>query len=307
MDRPEGPLPLPPLGALRAFEAAARLESFTRAAEELCVTQTAVSHQVRLLEETLGTRLFERRPRKVQLTAQGRAWANATADAFGRLYEANRTLRSATRSARHSVSVSILPSFATRWLVPRLGRFLEAHPQVDLHISPSAELVDLNASEFDVGIRYGTGRYPELKSEKLCGDAWVAVCAPDMKARAKLKTPRDLRAFTLLHDDNAGWKDWLEARGLERIDAQRGPLLTDSGMVVEAAVQGQGVGLVRLSLAASELAAGRLVRPFPRVPLLPTAMSYFMVWPKVRALRPEVFAFCDWVRGEVRGLRELGL
>ena len=307
MDRPEGPLPLPPLNALRAFEAAARLESFTRAAEELCVTQAAVSHQVRLLEETLGTLLFERRPRRVQLTTRGRAWADATTEAFSRLYAANRALRTAPQDTRRSVSVSVLPSFATRWLVPRLGRFLELHPQVDLHISPSAELVDLNAREIDLGIRYGSGKYPDLKSEKLCQDAWVAVCAPDMKGRARLKAPRDLAAFTLLHDDNAGWRDWLRARGLERIDARRGPLMTDSGMVVEAAVQGQGVGLVRLSLAASELAAGRLIRPFPRVPLLPTARSYYLVWPKVRPLRPEVSAFCDWVRGEVSGLRELGL
>lgn len=307
MDRPEGQLPLPPLGALRAFEAAARLESFTLAAAELCVTQTAVSHQVRLLEETLGSTLFERRPRRVKLTAQGRAWASALSDVFGRLYAANRSLRTPRVVTRPAVAVTVLPSFASRWLVPRLGRFLEQQPHVDLRISPSAELVDLNASELDVAIRYGAGRYPQLKAEKLCNDAWVAVCAPGLKGRSRLRTPADLSGFTLLHDSDEGWQSWLAARAVAGIDTRRGPVLTDSSMVVESALQGQGVGLVRLSLAAAELAAGRLIRPFPRIAMQLTGLSYYLVWPKVRPLRPEVSAFGDWVRAEVRALHALGL
>jgi LysR family glycine cleavage system transcriptional activator len=306
MARPEGPLPLPPLAALRAFEAAARLESVTRAAEELCVTQTAVSHQVRVLEEVLAVRLFIRRPRRLELTPEGRAWANLLSDVFARLYAGNRALRAVSARKRPSVAVSVLPSFAARWLVPRLGRFLLAHPDVDVRLSPSAELVDLNSSEMDVGIRYGGGSYPSLKSQKLCSDAWVAVCAPDLRGRARLKVPADLARFTLLHDDNYGWRPWLAARSLKNFDSERGPFFTDSSMVVEAALQGQGVGLVRLSLVADELEKGRLVKPFPRIPLLPTGMAYYLVR-RPGSQRAEVGAFCAWVEGEIGALRALGL
>jgi LysR family glycine cleavage system transcriptional activator len=278
----------------------------TRAAEELCVTQTAVSHQVRLLEETLGVLLFIRRPRRLELTAEGRAWANMLGDVFARLYAGNRALRSVKARTRPSVSVSVLPSFAARWLVPRLGRFLLAHPEVDVRLSPSAELVDLNAADMDVGIRYGLGKYPAVKAHKLCDDAWVAVCAPSLRGRARLRTPADLARFTLLHDDNSGWKVWLLARAVKEVDSERGPVFTDSSMVVEAALRGQGVGLVRLSLAADELAQGRLLTPFPRVELLPTGMSYYLVRRR-GPQRPEVSAFCTWIEREVAALRALGL
>jgi LysR family glycine cleavage system transcriptional activator len=226
---------------------------------------------------------------------------------FARLYAANRTLRSIKPVARPAVSVTVLPSFGARWLVPRLGRFLEQHPHVDLRLSPSADLVDLETSELDVGIRYGGGKYPGLKVEKLSGDAWVAVCSPKLKDRGKLRSVADLKLFTLLHDDNQSWRVWLRARGASEVDAGRGPLLTDSSMVVEAALQGQGVGLVRLSLAADELASGRLIAPFPRVALLPTGHFYFLVWPRRRPVRPEVAAFCAWVRAEAAALRALGI
>lgn len=304
--RPEGPLPLPPLAALRAFEAAARLESMTKAAEELCVTQTAVSHQVRVLEEALDVQLFIRRPRRLELTAQGRAWANMLGDVFARLYAGNRALRATSARPRPSVNISVLPSFAARWLVPRLGRFLLSHPDVDVRLSPSAELVDLNASDVDVGIRYGNGKYPALKVQRLCTDAWVVVCAPHLRSRARLKVPADLARFTLLHDDNQGWKSWLQARALKSIDSDRGPLLTDSSMLVEAAVSGQGVGLVRLALAVDELEKGRLVTPFPRIAPLPTGMSYSLVR-RIGPERPEVAAFCAWVLQEIVSLRALGL
>ncbi len=306
MARPEGPHPLPPLGALRAFEAAARLGSVTKAAEELCVTQTAVSHQVRVLEEALGERLFLRRPRRLELSAQGRAWAALLGDVFARLYAGHRALRAAAARARPSVSVSVLPSFAARWLVPRLGGFLLAHPELDVRISPSAELVDLNSSDFDVGVRYGSGKYPGLKVQRLCGDAWVVACASNLRGRARLKSPADLARFTLLQDDNEGWKVWLAARAVKGVDSERGLLLTDSSMVVEAALSGQGVALVRLSLAADELEKGRLIAPFPRSAPLSTGMAYYLVR-RSGAERPEVSAFCTWLTREVVALRTLGL
>lgn len=306
MERPEGPLPLPPLSALRAFEAAARLGGVTRAAEELCVTQTAVSHQVRALEECLGVALFVRQPRRLELTSEGRAWANLLGDVFGRLYAGHRALRAPSARARPSVAVSVLPSFGARWLVPRLGGFLLAHPEVDLNLSASAELVDLNAAQIDIGIRYGKGKYPALKVKKLCDDAWVVVCAPNLRGRARLKTPQDLERFTLLHDDNEGWKAWLAGRGVKGIDSGRGPLLSDSSMLVEAALRGQGVALVRLSLAADEIDKGRLLSVFPRVAPLATGMSYYLVR-RVGPVRPEVEAFATWVEHEVAALKKLGL
>jgi LysR family transcriptional regulator, glycine cleavage system transcriptional activator len=298
------PLPLPPLNALRAFEATARHGSFTRAARELCVTQTAVSHQIRLLEEQLGTPLFYREPRRISLTEDGRAWATALSDVFERLHEANRRLRARHARERPLVSVSVLPSFASRWLVPRLGRFLERRPDVDLRLSPTQELVDFTAGGVDVGIRYGAGKYPGLRVEKLCDDAWVVVCAPSLRGRAKLRSLSDLSRFALLCDDDGEhtFPALLSDHPNGRCDVASGVVFTDSSMVVEAAVRGQGVALARLSLAADDLAAGRLVRPFRDLEATPTGLSYFVVGPKEAFRRGEVAAFRDWLVEEAAGL-----
>ena len=296
-------LPLPPLNALRVFEAAARHGSFTRAARELCVTQTAVSHQVRLLETHLGAALFARSPGKIELTHDGRAWAAALGDVFARLHAANRSLRAATARARPLVSVSVLPSFASRWLVPRLGRFFARQPDVDVRVSPSEQLVDFSRDGIDVGIRYGLGRYPGLVVDKLCDDAWVVVCAPTVLERARLRTAADLARVPLLRDDEPDvWASWLARRGVRGVDPTRGPELSDSSMVVEAAVRGQGVALARLALCADELATGRLVRPFPRLKPEPTGRAYYLAIPAASLQRPEVAAFRDWVRAEIRSL-----
>jgi LysR family glycine cleavage system transcriptional activator len=301
--RPEGPLPLPPLTALRTFEVAARRSSFTRAAEELCVTQTAVSHQIRLLEDHLGLALFRRLSRRVVLTAEGQAWAEALSDAFGRLYAANRRLRNKPAGRRPLVSVSVLPSFASRWLIPRLGRFLDLHPEVDVRISPKSELADFEAEAIDFGIRYGHGRYPGLRVEKLYDDAWVVVCALTLRGRAALKTPHDLVRLPMIRDDDPDAVGaWFLARGIRDFDPDRGTMLSDSSLVVEAAVRGQGVGLARLSLAIDDLSAGRLVRPFPRVRPMPTGRAYYLASPRGRSMRPEVAAFREWLRAEVQAL-----
>jgi LysR family transcriptional regulator, glycine cleavage system transcriptional activator len=302
--RPEGPEPLPPLAALRAFEVAARHLSFTRAAEELSVSQTAVSHHVRTLEDFLGVSLFRRLPRKVELTSEGRAWAAAASEGFGKLYEANRTLRKAKPRSRPSVSVTIIPSFASRWLVPRLGRFLELHPNVDVRISPSSELVDLPASNMDLGIRYGSiHRFPGLSSELLYADSWVVVCSPQLRGLRGLRTVQDLSRFVLLRDDTEGvWRTWFGARGCASEPGDRGALMDDSSMLVEACVRGHGVGMARFSLAAEDLASGRLVRPFPRIKPMATGGVYSIVWQRSRSLRPEVAAFRDWVLAEARTL-----
>jgi DNA-binding transcriptional LysR family regulator len=295
--------PLPPLNALRAFEAAARHLSFTRAAKELHVTQTAISHQVKVLEEHLGARLFRRLPRRIVLTRQGSAWAERLGDVFERLYDANRKLR-APAPERPVVAVSVIPSFAARWLVPRLGRFLEAHPDLDVRISATEHLVDFAVEAIDVGVRFGSGDYPGLVVQKLADDALVVVCAPSLAAKKKIGALDDLRRHTLLRDDEPdAWPKWIAAHGVRGVDGTRGPMLDDSSMLVEAAVRGQGVALARWSLAVDDLAAGRLVRPFPEIALMPTGRAYWLAIPRDRMQRAGVAAFREWIVRESRSLR----
>lgn len=296
--------PLPSLNALLAFEAAARHSSFTRAARELGVTQTAVSHQVRALEKDLGTTLFRRAPPGIRLTADGERWAAELAVVFGRLREANARLRAAHGSERPAVSVSIIPSFGARWLVPRLGRFLASQPEVDVRISATERLVDFGSEPVDLGIRYGQGRYAGLVSTKLADDALIVVAAPSLAAKHPAWRLPHLAQETLLHDDFPdAWGRWFGARGRALPARARRSQLTDSSMLVEAAVRGQGVALARWSLAVDELEVGRLVRLFPAVPPLPTGVAYYMVCPREKLGERAVAAFREWVRAEAEVLR----
>jgi LysR family glycine cleavage system transcriptional activator len=296
--------PLPPLHSLRAFESAARLLSFTRAAAELHVTQTAVSHHVKQLEAHLGVALFRREPRKLSLTPDGAAWARELGDVFARLRDANRRLRARPAARRPVVAVSVIPSLAARWLVPRLGRFLARNPGVDVHISPSERLVDFGAESIDIGIRYGHGRYPGLVVEKLADAALVVVCAPSLRARRRLSSPEELRRHTLLHDDEPeAWRRWLDQQGVRGLPAFDGNVLTDSSMLVAAAVQGQGVALARWSLAVDDLEAGRLVLPFPGVDPMATGRAYYAAAPREHLARPPVAAFWAWLLEEAAVLR----
>jgi LysR family transcriptional regulator, glycine cleavage system transcriptional activator len=296
-----------PLNALRAFEAAARHMSFTRAARELSVTQTAISHQVKQLETELGMVLFRRSPRRIGLTAAGRAWALELSSVFARLEAINSRLRQRDRAERPTVSVSVIPSFGSRWLVPRLGKFLERHPEIDIRISASERLVDFGAEAIDVGIRYGAGRYPGLQVDKLADDFWVVVCAPALSARHDLCHARDLERLVLLYDDDRGpWRRWLLSQKIKTLRGTRYTQLTDSSMLVEAAVRGQGVALARWSLAADELAAGKLSQPFPKVSPLATGRAYYLVAPAENLRRPEVAAFRKWIQHESEALRERG-
>ncbi len=263
---------LPPLNALRAFEAAARHLSFTRAAEELHVTQAAISHQVKSLEEQLERKLFRRLNRALLLTDDGQAYLPSVSRAFTLLKEATDDLLS--KQAQGPLTVSALPSFAARWLVPRLGRFRQIRPDIDLRIDPTAALSDFAGGDVDVSIRYGRGKYPGLRSEWLMTEDIFPVCSPSLlEGPHPLREPRDLEHQVLLHDDgHADWRTWLLAAGADRVDPTRGPIFTDSGMVIQASMAGQGVALARGVLAADELAAGRLVRPFALS--LPTEYAY---------------------------------
>jgi LysR family transcriptional regulator, glycine cleavage system transcriptional activator len=297
------PEPLPSLNALMAFESASRHGSFTRAAKELGVTQTAVSHQVRALEENLGSSLFRRSPRGLALTADGEMWAAELHVVFTRLRDANARLRRPRESTHPTVSVSIIPSFGARWLVPRLGRFLVSHPEVDVRISATERLVDLFAERIDIGIRYGFGGYTGLLTTKLADDALIVVAAPALANKRALWRPADLSHETLLHDDYPdAWEKWFRARGRAMPRRARQSQFTDSSMLIEAAVRGQGVGLARWSLAADELDLGRLVLLFPRAAALPTGLAYYLVSSREGSRQPAVSDFRRWVIAEAKSL-----
>ncbi|MEY2936643.1 MAG: hypothetical protein RL033_7392 [Pseudomonadota bacterium] len=303
--RPARAEPLPSLNAMQAFEVAARHSSFTKAAAELGVTQAAISHQVRALEQQLGSALFRRTPQRLTLTPEGAAWAAELSVIFARLREAHQRLRGPRASNRDVVSVSIIPSFGSRWLVPRLGRFLDAQRDVEVRISASERLVDFGLEPVDLGIRYGSGRYPGLVTTKLAEDSLVVVAAPALAAQRASWQPGDLAQQTLLHDDYPeAWARWFRARGRALPGSARQTQLTDSSMVVEAAVRAQGVALARWSLAVDELMLGRLVLLFPRVAPLATGLAYYLVTPHEYLRRPAVVAFRDWLLSEAASLRE---
>ena len=290
---------LPPLNALRAFEAAARHLSFTKAAEELHVTQSAISHQVKLLEEYLGMKLFRRLNRALVLTDEGQLYLPPVMRVFDQLYEA--TKRLTENEARGRLTVSILPSFAVRWLVPRLGQFMKLYPELDVRLVPSLELVDFVRDEVDLGIRYGRGHYPGLRVDRLMTEDVFPVCSPELlKGEHPLKQPQDLKHHVLMHDDEHGeWRTWLLSAGVKDVDPARGPTFTDSSMLIQAAVAGQGVALARGALAADDLASGALIRPFTLS--LPVEYAYYIVSPEDAADRPKVSAFREWLLQEVEG------
>lgn len=298
------PWPLPSLHGLRVFEATARHMSFTEAARELCISQTAVSHQIKALESELGAPLFFRSPRRIELTDAGKAWALALGEVFSRLHAINRRLRQPARPARPEVAVSVVPSFGARWLVPRLGRFLGQHPEVEVRISPSERLVDFAREGIDLGIRYGLGRYPGLVTEKLADDRWLVVGAPGLLAERPLRSIADLERHVLLQDDAPeAWSSWLAANGASTKLRARRNELTDSSMLVEAVVRGQGVGLARWSLCADELAAGRLSLAFPGAVSVRTGLAYYVVAARASLRIPAVAAFQRWVIEEAEALR----
>jgi LysR family glycine cleavage system transcriptional activator len=284
---------LPPLNALRAFEAAARHLSFTRAADELAVTQAAISHQVKTLEEWLGLKLFQRDNRSIYLTREGLAYLPAVRQALDTLADATRRLMES--DAQGPLTVSVLPSFAAKWLLPRLARFRARHPEIDVRISTNDHLIDFARDGVDLAVRMGRGDWPGVTSIKFLEEDLYPVCSPALLQGAHpLQTPADLKFHTLLHDDmRQDWRTWLMAAGVEGIDYRRGPGYTDSSMVIQAAVEGQGVALGRSALAADDLASGRLVKPFEVA--LPANFAYYVVYPPAAAEQPKVKAFADWL------------
>jgi LysR family glycine cleavage system transcriptional activator len=301
MDRPHERRRLPPLNALRAFEAAARHLNFSRAADELSVTPGAVSQQIQNLEDYVGAPLFKRTPKGLLLTDAAQTALPALREAFDRLAEAASLLTAAVDGRR--LTLTAPPSFAAKWLVPRLGAFEQGHPQVDVWLSAAMELVDLSAGEVDVAIRYGSGRYPGLEVRRLMSETVIPVISPELATDVALDTVDDLKNHVLLHDGSPDlddscpdWSMWLAARGVRGVDGMRGPRFNQSSLVIEAAVNGRGVALAKRTLAQADLDANRLVAPLQ----IATAVdfAYYLVHSKAKGRLPQVKAFISWIEAE---------
>lgn len=302
MERPtEQRRRLPPLNALRAFEAAARHLNFSRAADELSVTPGAVSQQIQNLEDYVGAALFKRTPRGLLLTDSAQMALPALREAFDRLAEAAALLTAAVDGRR--LTLTAAPSFAAKWLVPRLGNFEAKYPQVDVWLSADMDLVDFGTGDVDLAIRYGAGPYPGLEAVRLMSETVVPVISPELAAANPINAPADLARHILLHDGSPDaddscpdWSMWLAARGVKGFDANRGPRFNQSSLVIEAAVSGRGVALAKRALAQDDLDAGRLIVPMPIATSVDFA--YFVVHPKAKGRLPQVKAFVGWLTAE---------
>jgi LysR family glycine cleavage system transcriptional activator len=293
--------PLPPLNALKAFEAIARHLSFAKAAEELHVTPAALSHQIRALEEQLGLALFHRRTRAIELTDAGRL-------IYPGLHAGFESVRNAMGQLERGREANVLVISATtgltaKWLMPRLWRFLHAHPDIDARISASMKLADFETDGVDVAIRLSKGNHPDLHAERLFDDSMLPVCSPKLVEQG-LRSVADLPRFPLIHHDIPTsmqapplWADWFAIAGVQGVDATRGLKVNIPDHALDAAVAGAGVSLSFKLIASDDVHAGRLVTPFG--PELPLASGYNFVCPKGHETRPKVRAFRDWLFAEM--------
>jgi LysR family transcriptional regulator, glycine cleavage system transcriptional activator len=290
---------LPPLNALRTFEAAARLLSFTKAAEELFVTQAAVSHQIKTLEEHLGVALFRRLNRGLMLTDHGQLLLPAVRQAFDTL--AAGVERMHEQCCRGALTISTTPSFAANWLARRLGRFQALWPDFEISLTATPRLVEFVREGIDCGVRYGFGDWPGLRAERLFGHELVPVCSPVLLEGGKpLRRPDDLRHHTLLHvlSDMDDWRLWLRAAEVAGIDPTRGLKFDTGPLALAAAMAGAGIAITHRRLVDDDLAAGRLVELFDFE--LPIESAYYFIAPDGTADLPKVALFRDWILAEAR-------
>lgn len=287
---------LPPLAALRAFEAAARHLSFRRAAEELAVTPTAISHQIRLLEETLGLALFERHTRRVSLTASGNALFPALRNGFDAFAEAIAGLY--PQSKRRAVTLTATTLLTARRLIPRIGAFRERHSDFEIRLHAAETVVDLHGGVADAAVRYGRGPFPGLIAHHLCDELFGVVCSPLLR----VTEPRDLDDNTLLHaewhlqsDRTPNWRRWKQEAQADWLDIERGPHFTDESHAIQAAIAGQGVAVASLVLLRDELASGVLVQPFG--PVISGDGYYLLATPENMACA-DVLALKDWLTAD---------
>ena len=291
------PRRLPPLNSLRAFEAAARHLSFTRASEELFVTQAAVSHQIKHLEEFLGIKLFNRINRKLSLTDEGAEYYPQVRDVFERLKQATENIQMVGASG--SLTVSVIPTFAVEWLIPRLDQFNHRYPDIDVRITANNnnKEVDFFSEDIDCAIYFDTGHYRKgTYKQRLLDEYLIPLCSPRLLNGEKpLKTPDDLRYHTLLHEETTeDWKRWLEKTGVDGVDLSRGPIFSHSVMVLQAAIHGQGVAIGYSVVAQQEIQSGRLVTPYKIT--IPSINAYDFVCPKGAEDKPKIAAFRHWLK-----------
>jgi len=281
--------------ALRAFEATAREGSLTKAAESLNLTHGAISHQIKSLEATLGVPLIERAGRGIRVTDDGERLAKRLRAALAEIGDAVR--EAAERSDPRQLRVSVAASFAARWLLPRLGKFLARHRDIDLDVRSSNALVDFRRNDADVAIRYGFGQWPDVMAEHLLSDSFFPVCNPRI-APTLPAHPRELSRHTLLRSDDEWWKPWFEAVGLDWPEPSRGPIFNDSALMLQAAAEGQGIALARSSLLGNDVRNGLLVRLFDID--VPAPRRYYLVYPPRVAGSAKLALFRAWLKDEIR-------
>jgi LysR family glycine cleavage system transcriptional activator len=297
----------PPLKAVRYFEAAARHLSFSKAAEELNVTHSAISHQIKALEEWVGQPLFDRTGRALRLTEAGRQFLPPVRSAFQQLADAAQDLRQLCRGG--PLTVSVLPSLASKWLVPRLFDFRARHPEIEVRISATERVEQIGQGGIDIAIRYGRGKWPNVDSELLLKDDLFPIASPSLlNADTPLKEPRDLANFNLISDTTWQaaqfdfWQQWLEHAGVTGLELKSGGFSFNySNLLIQAAVDGLGVALGNTMLASDDLRAGRLVKPFDIS--VPLDTGYYVVYVRDALKRPKIRAFRDWVMDQVAPFR----
>ena len=295
---------IPGLQSLKAFDASARLLSFTKAAQELNVTPAAISHQIKELEELTGVTLFHRTSRHMQLSRAGMILKPAIADALEGLTDALQRIRQLENPMQVRVTAS--PSIAAKWLVPRLDRFLDAVPGADVRIDVSSSVLDLERDDVAVAIRFGHGLYPGLSVAKLFHDVLFPVCSPGLLQEGKpLREPRDLLQFTLIHLEYEAqgavwpnWRMWMLAAGIKDFNDTRGLHFSQTSLAIQAAIDGHGVALGDSTLVGDDLAAGRLVKPFELALKSPAQFAYHLITRRDTADRPMIKTFRNWILAE---------
>ena len=294
---------LPAMQALRAFDAAARLSSLSRAAESLHLTHGAISHQIKALEAELGVALVERAGRGIRLTEEGERFAARVREALDRLAEAVRDVTDKSNPRR--IRVSVVPSFAARWLLPRIGRFIAAHPDIDLDVRATLVLVDFQRDYVDFARWHGRGDWPGVVAEPMFEETYFPVCSPRLAGGRLPARPADLAHHVLLRGEGEPWTPWFRAAGLDWPEPTRGAMFNDSSHMVQAAAEGQGIALARESLLGNDLRTGALVRLFDIS--IPAPRRFFFVYPPRMAQAPKLALFRTWLFAELAADRTLAI
>ncbi|MEM7358828.1 MAG: transcriptional regulator GcvA [Pseudomonadota bacterium] len=293
---------LPPLTSLKTFEAAARHLSFTNAATELCVTQAAISHQIKAIEEYLGAALFIRHPRRLELTATGEKLLPVVRESLDAI---SRTVADIRNEREFSpLCIAVAPSFAVHWLMPRLEELFEKHPGIELSLKHWNGMVDFTKESFDIAISYGPNQWRGLQSQAVLNIDFFPVCAPELlQGKHKLETVDDLQHFNLLHDaDHQTWAKWLQLAGANQVDPNRGTIVDDTNVLIKAARDGLGVAMCSMPFVKELLATGKLVQPFELS--LSSDKAYYAVCPKEHLSRKEVSTFWSWLTEQSRRQEE---